>query len=128
MKFKYNIVYVQDVPETIEFYKAAFGIECKMMHESNMYAELETGNTVLAFANNEMAKMNGFEIRNNSKEEAPAGFEIAFETDTVQEHFDKACAAGAEVVKAPEEKPWGQLVSYVKDNNGSLVEICSPVG
>lgn len=23
------------------------------------------------------------------------------------------------------QKPWGQIVSYVKDNNGCLVEICS---
>jgi hypothetical protein len=31
--------------------------ETKSIHESNMYAEMETGETILAFANNEMLKM-----------------------------------------------------------------------
>jgi hypothetical protein len=30
-------------------------------------------------------------------------------------------------VKAVEEKPWGQKLGYVRDLNGCLVEICSPV-
>jgi hypothetical protein len=30
-------------------------------------------------------------------------------------------------VKAPETKPWGQIVAYVRDNNGCIVEICSPI-
>ena len=36
-------------------------------------------------------------------------------------------AAGAVVVKEPQKKPWGQLVGYVRDNNGFLVEICAPM-
>ncbi|MFO0110274.1 MAG: VOC family protein, partial [Alphaproteobacteria bacterium] len=31
-------------------------------------------------------------------------------------------------LKKPEQKPWGQTVAYVRDLNGFLVEICSPVG
>jgi lactoylglutathione lyase len=34
-------------------------------------------------------------------------------------------AAGASAVKSPETKPWGQIVGYVRDPNGFLVEICS---
>jgi hypothetical protein len=35
----------------------------KFIHESNMYAEMETGETILAFANNEMLKMStGIEL------------------------------------------------------------------
>jgi lactoylglutathione lyase len=41
--------------------------------------------------------------------------------------YDKAVAAGAEKVEAPNDKPWGQLVSYVRDPDGNLVNICSPV-
>jgi len=36
--------------------------------------------------------------------------------------------AGAEIVKQPEAKPWGQTVGYLKDLNGFLVELCTPVG
>jgi hypothetical protein len=28
----------------------------------------------------------------------------------------------------PTVKPWGQTVSYVRDLDGFLVEICSPMG
>ena len=58
----------------------------------------------------------------------PAGAEIAFVTEDVQASYDKAIAAGAIAYKKPEPKPWGQLVAYVRDLNGFLVEICSPIG
>jgi hypothetical protein len=29
-------------------------------------------------------------------------------------------------VSPPEKKPWGQTVSYVRDDDGVLVEICTP--
>jgi len=35
---------------------------------------------------------------------------------------------GATPEKAVTEKPWGQRVGYVRDLNGCLVELCSPVG
>jgi len=30
-------------------------------------------------------------------------------------------------VSEPETKPWGQTVAYVRDRNGFLVELCSPM-
>ncbi|MEM6437045.1 MAG: hypothetical protein AAF773_24805 [Cyanobacteria bacterium P01_D01_bin.115] len=36
-------------------------------------------------------------------------------------------AAGAVAVKVPTAKPWGQVVGYVRDLNGCLIEIASPV-
>ncbi len=35
--------------------------------------------------------------------------------------------AGAIKVVKPAQKPWGQIVSYVRDNRGFLVEICNPI-
>jgi len=37
-------------------------------------------------------------------------------------------AAGARLVQAPEQMPWGQTVAYVADINDVLVELCTPVG
>ena len=127
MKFGYTILYVKDVLQTLAFYKKAFGTEQKFLHESNMYGELDTGETTLAFASNEMASMNGFSIRKNSPEDMPIGAEIAFVTNDVQTAYTTAIEAGAIECAAPQEKPWGQVVSYVRDNNGFLVEICSPI-
>jgi uncharacterized glyoxalase superfamily protein PhnB len=45
----------------------------------------------------------------------------------VRAAFDASLAAGAIAVVEPTDKPWGQTVSYVRDLNGFLVELCSPV-
>lgn len=54
MKLNYIIIYVADAVKATEFYKKAFDLKTKFIHESNMYAEMESGETTLAFANNEM--------------------------------------------------------------------------
>ena len=51
--------------------------------------------------------------------------DLAFTTENVEAAHMQAIATGAVEVKVPEKKPWGQVVSYVRDNNGFLVEICS---
>lgn len=127
MKFGYTILYVADVPQTVAFYGKAFGLEPRFVHESNLYAELETGGTALAFAGESMAAMNGVAIRPNRAAEAAAGFEIALVTEDPQAAYAKAIAAGAIAVKPPAVKPWGQTVGYVRDLNGCLIEICSPM-
>lgn len=55
MHLGYIILYVADVPATISFYEKAFGLKTRFLHESNMYGEMETGQTVLAFANEDFA-------------------------------------------------------------------------
>ena len=126
MKLKYTILYVGDVPDTLDFYEAAFGFHRKMLHESHDYGELDTGATTLAFSSLELMEKLG---------KSPAGadpaaptFEIALETDDVKGALDRAVNAGAHLVQDLREMPWGQTTSYVTDNNGFLVEICSPVG
>jgi len=127
MKLGYAIIYVADVPDTVAFYQRAFGLQPRFVHESNLYAELDTGSTVLAFAGEPMAAMNEISIRPNRKAEVAAGFEIAFVTDDPEAAYRKALAAGAGAVKPPALKPWGQTVGYVRDLNGCLIELCSPV-
>ena len=38
MKLGYTIIYVADVPRSITFYEAAFGLQRKFIHESNCMA------------------------------------------------------------------------------------------
>ncbi len=129
MKLGYTILYVPDVAASLTFYETAFGLSRRFLHESGDYGELDTGETTLAFASLELGKMNlpsGFVAASESNK--PLGFELAFVTPTVAQAHAKAVAAGAKEVKAPETKPWGQVVSYVRCPDGSLVEICSPMG
>ncbi len=127
MKLGYTIIYVVDVATTVEFYERAFGLRRRFVHESGMYGELDTGATVLAFAAEPMAQANGLSIRVNCLGEVAAGFEIALVTDDPLRAYAQAVAAGAAAVSAPAEKPWGQLVGHVRDCNGCVVEICSPM-
>ena len=127
MKLGYTIIYVADVLATVDFYERAFGLERRFVHESNLYAELDTGETVLAFAGEPMAEMNGITIRPNRKNDIAAGFEIALVTDDPLAAYESAVGAGADAVSPPVEKPWGQVVGYVRDMDGCLVEICSPI-
>ena len=127
MKFGYTIVYVPDVHASVEFFEKAFGMKLRFVHESG-YAEMETGATALAFATHDLGASNlpsGYVKASNSKE--PLGMEIALVTEDVHSAHAKAIAEGAVSIKEPLSKPWGQIVSYVRCPDGTLVEICSPV-
>ena len=126
MKFGYTILYVADVPATVAFYERAFGLTCRFAHEDK-YAEMETGATALAFANEDFVATSGVAFRKNRSSDTAAGCEIGLVCDDVAAAYATAVGAGAMGVVAPLQKPWGQIVSYVRDNNGVLVEICSPV-
>lgn len=126
MQLGYIIIYVSDVPTTLAFYEKAFGLKLRFLHESQQYAEMDTGQTTLAFANENFV-LATHQFRTNRTKDLPAGAEISFVTKDVEKEFQRAVDAGAIEVLKPAAKPWGQLVSYVRDNNGFLVEICSPI-
>jgi lactoylglutathione lyase len=129
MKLGYTILYVESVADTISFYESAFGFERGMVTPANEYGEMKTGDTKLAFAANSFVKtLTSVSFEAAKPEKAAPPMELGLVTGEVEAAFAKAVAAGAVVVKKPETKPWGQLVGYVRDNNGFLVEICSPMG
>jgi lactoylglutathione lyase len=128
LRFGYTILYVADVAASLDFYARALGQRCRFVHESGQYAELETGPTTLALAAHELAAANVPGLyRPERRVGAQPTFEVCFVTDDVQGAFTRAVAEGAEEVTAPQTKPWGQDVAYVRDPDGNLVEIASPV-
>ncbi len=52
--------------------------------------------------------------------------QLAFVHDDVAGAFERAVAAGAVAEVPLVEKPWGQTLGYLPDNNGFLVELSSP--
>lgn len=128
VKFGYTILYVRDVEKSMSFYEKAFGFERKFIME-NLYGELNTGGTTLSFASLDVAKSNlknGF--TESSNDNKPFAIEIGFTTENVQEVYDNAIKEGAVPESPPQWKPHGQTVSYVRDPDGFLVEICTPMG
>jgi uncharacterized glyoxalase superfamily protein PhnB len=126
----YVILYVEDVAASLAFYEEAFGLTRRFFSDENgmAYGELETGTTRLAFASLGLAKSNlKQDVVAAAPDAAPLGAEIALVTPDVPALFDRAVSAGAAAVSEPVEKPWGQTVAYVRDNQGFLVELCSPL-
>jgi len=127
MKFAYTLIYVPDVEMTLNFYVKTFGCTIRFIHESKCYGELATEGVVLAFANEAFVTSGLGTFETNDIQKNPAGFEIAFTTENVQQAYEHAINAGALPLQPPTEKPWGQVVSYVRDINGVIVEICSVI-
>ena len=85
-----------------------------------------SGETTIAFASIELGNSNfksGFVKITNFKK--PFGVELAFTTENIEADFQNAIDAGATEFEPLTEKPWGQKVGYVRDNNGFLIEICT---
>lgn len=128
MKFAYTILYVRDVGRSLAFYESAFGLQRRFLHESGEYGELETGATTLSFVSNDVAKENlpgGFVPSDPAL--PPGASEIAFATADVPAAYERAVRAGAAGIAKPKTKPWGQTVAYVRDLDGHLVELCTPL-
>ena len=129
LKFAYTIFYVQDVVKTIEFYEKAFGFKRVFVADTAEFGQLDTGGTSLSFSSIELMKeeITGGFIASDAKQQ-PLGVEVAFATENVAQAYNAAIDAGATEVSRPEVKPWGQTVGYIRDINGFLVEICTPLG
>ena len=124
----YVILYVKDVAASLAFYEAAFGLGRRFFHDDNgkAYGELETGATRLGFYSLALVEAHSKTgVVAAQPGEKPLGMEIAFTTENVPGLYARALEAGAMAVSEPEAKPWGQVVAYVRDDSGFLVEICT---
>ena len=126
MKFDCLMLWVADVPATVRFYEAAFGFTPRMTTPNNEYAQLESGAVAIAFALEGAAARDGRAIRPGRAGENAPPVQIAFVVDDLDAAFERAVGAGAQVVNAPTEKPWGQSLCCVRDLNGFLIEIGTP--
>jgi lactoylglutathione lyase len=128
IKYGYTILYVADVEKAVTFYSTAFGFSQKFITPEKDYAEMVTGTTVLAFASIALGESNiknGFIQSSNINK--PFGVELVMVCEDVSETVRIAISAGATIESDPVEKPWGQTVAYIRDINGFLVEVCTPV-
>ena len=127
MKLGYTLLYVENVEDTMKFYQSAFKVEISFLHPDKTYGEMKTGETKLGFVDHSLAESHGFNFNKQTLEKSAPAFEIGFVTNEVEKSFQHAIEHGAKAEVHPVQKPWGQTVSYVRDLNGFLVEICSPM-
>ena len=125
----YTIIYVRfGVARSLEFYERAFGMRRRLLAPAGDYGELETGATALAFCDAALARQNfggaADAFAAAERGAPPPPVQVGIVVQDVDAAFARAVAAGAEAAAPPETKPWGHRVSYVRDLEGFLVEIC----
>lgn len=122
------ILYTPDVPRTVDFYRRALGLEVALEAPGGTYVQL-TGAVPLAFVSeSSLEEVLPLPVRRSRAAEAPPAVELLFVFADVHAAYARAVAAGAAPVSAPAAKPWGQVVAYVRDLDGVLIELCSPWG
>lgn len=129
MKLGYTILYVPDVAASLSFFELTFGFKRRFLHESGTYGELQTGETTLSFAAHELGEWNfsGGHVQAHSSRQ-PLGMEVGLVTTEVQAVHAIALQNGAKELSPPTQKPWGQVVSYLRAPDGCLIELCTPIG
>lgn len=130
LRLGYAVIFVPDIRDTVAFYEAAFGLRLRYLNPTGQYAEMETGDTLLAFTSESLVSdfslISGVNYYRNRSDQAPAGAQLAFVTDDLDQAIAQAVAAGAVLVTQADAKPWGQTLAYLRDLNGVLVELCTP--
>ena len=130
MKFGYAFVWVEDAEKAVQFYEEAFGFERRSLTDNGelgQYAEMETGATTLAIADQKEARVlfpDGFQ--ENNPAQAPGAFQISFVTPDVEASYEATLQAGVTKTAEPQTQPWGQAIARVRDLSGVLVSIAGP--
>jgi uncharacterized glyoxalase superfamily protein PhnB len=129
MRLGYVIHYVDDPAATVAFYEAAFGLERGFVHESGQFAEMDSGSTKLAFTSHALgAEAVPVPYVRSRPDADPAGYELTLLCGDVPAAYARAVGAGAASVAEPHDTAWGQTVAYVRDRDGALVGLATPIG
>lgn len=128
IKFGYTKLHVSNVSKSMAFYENAFGFIAKFITPGGSYGELETGQTTLAFStfSNQSSKVFTLTTKDPNFIQTPT-IELILVTKEVNAVVDRAKQCGATIIEEPTIKTWGQTVAYLKDIDGFLIEICSPM-
>lgn len=128
MNLTYVMIFVKNVPQTLSFYEKAFNLKTLFLAESLLYGELDTGLTKLAFVDENFVESNGGIFTQNRIEmQKSPGFQIGFTTTDVALAYQHALNSGCTDIHGPTQTAWGQTVAHLRDINGILVEICTPM-
>lgn len=127
MTLGWVIVYVDDPAEAAAFYERTFGLPPDFVGPGGTYAQLATGPTRLAFAAYTLGEdFHGGVVRAD-RDGRPPNVEIALVHSDVDAAYARALEAGCTALAAPEDKPHGQRVAFVRDPFGTLVELATPM-
>ena len=123
-----TLLYVRDVQESIGFYENAFGIE----RDANVTAGFasifqRSAGSTLGFVQRDFAREHVDGVAEVALERDAPPVVVLFVVSDVDATYRRAVDAGAISVRGPEDKPLGFRVAYVRDRDGFLVELATPI-
>lgn len=127
LKFASAVVYANDVPATVAFYRRVTGLE-PIYYDADLGFALLGEDQALAIASHEAGMLmlaNGYDQARSNR---VSGTELAFWTRDVAAAFRIAVEAGATALTPPRVMPWGQTVAYVQAPEGTILGFVTRVG
>jgi lactoylglutathione lyase len=122
----FPILYVRDLPAALAFYRDLLGFaetfrqpeEGEPVFVSLEQAGTKLGLVVYGAPEAHLGRTPGGGIR----------FELWLYCDDVDAEVGRLRAAGAEVLREPEDMPWGERLAYVADPDGNPVSVAAKLG
>ena len=128
ISLQYTNVTVNDVDESLAFYRDALGLEVQNDVASGRYRWVTLGSDaqpglgiVLSEPHAGRSKADGDAMQELlTKGVLPM---LVFRTDDLDAMFEKVRASGAEVMQEPIDQPWGPRDCAFRDPSGNMVRI-----
>ena len=127
MQYGSTVLFVDNLSDVLAFYQRAFGLDTKFYDPEFGYAILDVAGGDIAVASHDAGHRMMPDSYRRPSSGHPEGIELAFYTSDVRAAYDRATAAGAVSLAAPEDMPWGQTVAYVRSIEGSIIGFCTPL-
>ncbi len=129
MRYDYTRLLAADFRACFRFYRDVIGLAPRLGEETDAYAEFETGTTLIAiFDRAEMSAAVGTTAL-PAQVEAQDDVCIVFGVDDVDATERRLVASGVPIVRsATDRATWKVRTLHVRDPDGRLVELNSPLG
>ncbi len=111
-----------DVPALVAFYERVTGVEAQWANE--VFAEVRCGSATLAIAGTQTVGLFG---AGAAQAAANRSVIIEFLVDDVDRRYAELTGAVGEFVNEPTTMPWGNRSLLLRDPDGNLVNLFTPV-
>lgn len=122
MKFVSTRIITADVPRLVAFYEMVTGASAVWGNE--LFAEIPTPVGVLAIGSDKTVALFG---QGSAEPAANRSAIIEFIVDDVDADYERLRGRVAEIVTEPTTMPWGNRALLLRDPDGNLVNLFTPV-
>ena len=127
LKFASAVVYADDVPATVAFYRRVIGFE-PTYYDADLGFAFFGEDQAVAIASHDAGMLMLGDGYSHARSNRVRGTELAFWTRDVAAAVQVAVEAGAMALTPPRVMPWGQTVAYVQAPEGTIVGFVTRVG